>query len=252
MALNMILSVPSAIVGGAIGSMQLIVGGAAPSLHGAISCFSALTRWPLARRDRRRAQRRPRVVSGRRDYAGALCGLRRRGRGGTLRRREERLLRERRRGGRADAAKDVIHTSALHTCRIGDQSENRRRRRVYPRCEAAQTRTARMAARVFARRIRGGAAAQVAGVPAAKFDAASAPPPPDYANPDAWSALPGASTDKPADCFYIHPTAYFGEQWNAIVTTTLVPRRRSTSSTSASRRPPSTRAAESLRRATDR
>ena len=72
-----------------------------------------------------------------------------------------------------------------------------------------------MAARVFARRIRGGAAAQVAGVPASKFDAASAPPPPDYANRDAWSALPGASTDKPADCFYIHPTAYFGDQWNA-------------------------------------
>ena len=47
MALNMILSVPSAIVGGAIGSMQLIVGGAvgSPSLQkdGAISCFSALT-----------------------------------------------------------------------------------------------------------------------------------------------------------------------------------------------------------------
>ena len=45
--LNMILSVPSAIVGGAIGSMQLIVGGAvgSPSLQkdGAISCFSALT-----------------------------------------------------------------------------------------------------------------------------------------------------------------------------------------------------------------
>ena len=72
-----------------------------------------------------------------------------------------------------------------------------------------------MAARVFARRIRGGAAAQVAGVPAAEFDAASAPPPPDYANGDAWSALPGASTDKPADCFYIHTTAYFGDRWNA-------------------------------------
>ena len=72
-----------------------------------------------------------------------------------------------------------------------------------------------MAARVFARRIRGGAAAQVAGVPAAKFDAASAPPAPDYANRDAWSSLPSASTDKPADCFYIHPTAYFGDQWNA-------------------------------------
>lgn len=43
------------------------------------------------------------------------------------------------------------------------------------------------------------------------------PPAPDYADASAWSAYgdagEGASLD--ADVFYVHPTAYFGERWNA-------------------------------------
>jgi hypothetical protein len=64
-----------------------------------------------------------------------------------------------------------------------------------------------------------------------------APPAPDYANPDAWAALPQRADNAdrtpvaslpdnqstaPADVFFLHPTTYTGErgqkQWNAPVT----------------------------------
>ena len=70
-----------------------------------------------------------------------------------------------------------------------------------------------MAARL-ARRIHGVAAA-LAKTPESAFTAASAPPRPDYSTQGAWAALPGPSSHKPADCFYLHPTAYFGASWNA-------------------------------------
>lgn len=66
------------------------------------------------------------------------------------------------------------------------------------------------------------------------FDPAKAPPPPDYAQPDAWAALPTkddaadrvpkdlAETPSPArdrvDVFYIHPTGFDRrDNWNATV-----------------------------------
>jgi hypothetical protein len=58
--------------------------------------------------------------------------------------------------------------------------------------------------------------------PGAPFDAAAAPPAPDYADGAAWSALPGRvdaadarpdSVNPPADVFYVHPTSYLGSNW---------------------------------------
>jgi len=68
--------------------------------------------------------------------------------------------------------------------------------------------------------------------PRGAFDAAAAPPAPDYASPEAWAAWPGrpsAAGDTPAgtgandrqasakaDVFFIHPTTYvIGGAWNA-------------------------------------
>lgn len=66
--------------------------------------------------------------------------------------------------------------------------------------------------------------------PARPFNAAIAPPAPDYASPDAWAALPerpDAADQTPqgvedrqaqarADVFFIHPTTYFKKDgWNA-------------------------------------
>ena len=69
------------------------------------------------------------------------------------------------------------------------------------------------------------------GAPRAPFDARTAPPAPDYANPAAWLALPGrdglersapeglppiGEAEAPADVFFIHPTTYKGSDvWNA-------------------------------------
>lgn len=68
--------------------------------------------------------------------------------------------------------------------------------------------------------------------PTTRFAAAAAPRAPDYADPAAWSALPGlvhtadvvppslpaidrqAQQSAPADVFYIHPTSYVGGNWN--------------------------------------
>jgi hypothetical protein len=69
--------------------------------------------------------------------------------------------------------------------------------------------------------------------PRAGFDAAAAPPAPDYADDAQWSALPsradladrGPTGDPPidprlapADVFYLHPTSYVGPRWNAPTT----------------------------------
>jgi hypothetical protein len=92
------------------------------------------------------------------------------------------------------------------------------------------------------------------------------PPPPDYADDGAWSALPGrddagdpvptgtVAADQlaaPADVFYVHPTTYVGKRWNGPVddpgstpTPTGSPRR--------SRPPRSTAAAPCTPRATAR
>ena len=66
--------------------------------------------------------------------------------------------------------------------------------------------------------------------PSAPFGNLPIPSPPDYDNPDHWAAYPGkpgktemvpegtesVSDDRPADCFFIHPTSYFGSaSWNA-------------------------------------
>ena len=62
--------------------------------------------------------------------------------------------------------------------------------------------------------------------PEGDFDPAMAPAAPDYANDDAWAALP--ERDDPADempagvtrrgtgtaVFFVHPTSYFGKTWN--------------------------------------
>ncbi|HWA62397.1 MAG TPA: DUF3089 domain-containing protein, partial [Caulobacteraceae bacterium] len=70
------------------------------------------------------------------------------------------------------------------------------------------------------------------GAPRQPFDAAAAPPAPDYARPEAWAAWPGrpsAALETPegvgppiapeaarVDVFFIHPTTYLaGESWNA-------------------------------------
>lgn len=72
-------------------------------------------------------------------------------------------------------------------------------------------------------------AALTPGVP---FDPAAVPPPPDYDEPAHWSALPGridaddvevatlATIDPEralVDVFYVHPTSYLGDGWNARV-----------------------------------
>lgn len=69
--------------------------------------------------------------------------------------------------------------------------------------------------------------------PEGAFDPAKAPPPPDYADPSSWSALPerqdagdaapiGApAVDQqtaPVDVFYVHPTSYLGSGWNGPTT----------------------------------
>lgn len=62
------------------------------------------------------------------------------------------------------------------------------------------------------------------------FDASATPTAPDYAAPESWAALPETSDgadvslpelsavapgDAPADVFYVHPTTWVGEAWNA-------------------------------------
>lgn len=70
-------------------------------------------------------------------------------------------------------------------------------------------------------------------VPHARFDASLTPPAPDYSKPDNWAATPFARdnadtlplgsglTDRQesarADVFYIHPTSYNGQLWNAAI-----------------------------------
>src|SRR6185369_9051756 len=66
--------------------------------------------------------------------------------------------------------------------------------------------------------------------PRVTFDLETPPPPPDYAKPGNWSALPerddsadraptGAGTvdqlHTSVDVFYVHPTSYVGNRWNA-------------------------------------
>jgi hypothetical protein len=66
--------------------------------------------------------------------------------------------------------------------------------------------------------------------PRVAFSAQTAPPEPDYGNPANWSALPERvdSADQappgdpaldaraaPVDVFYVHPTSYVGNRWNA-------------------------------------
>ena len=68
--------------------------------------------------------------------------------------------------------------------------------------------------------------------PGAPFADEAPPPPPDYARPASWSALPerddsadraptGAAAVDPrhaaADVFYVHPTTHVGARWNAPV-----------------------------------
>ncbi len=60
--------------------------------------------------------------------------------------------------------------------------------------------------------------------PSAAFNAASAPPQPDYATPEAWAVrpakMPPGAWESPwgVDVFFIHPTtAYSGKSWNAPV-----------------------------------
>lgn len=65
--------------------------------------------------------------------------------------------------------------------------------------------------------------------PGVPFDSAVLPTPPDYTDPDAWSALPAredaadadvatlaaiAPNTAPVDVFYVHPTSYVGGNWN--------------------------------------
>lgn len=64
--------------------------------------------------------------------------------------------------------------------------------------------------------------------PGGEFDDAKVPPAPDYANPDAWLALPSrtdeadvslpelpAARDPQVDVFYLHPTSSIAARWNA-------------------------------------
>jgi len=75
-----------------------------------------------------------------------------------------------------------------------------------------------------------GALVRLAMTPRVPFDAEEPPPPPDYADPAHWSALPerdDAGDRRPAgapaaeqraaaaDVFYVHPTSYLGRRWNA-------------------------------------
>ncbi|HEX8437129.1 DUF3089 domain-containing protein [Archangium sp.] len=68
--------------------------------------------------------------------------------------------------------------------------------------------------------------------PRTPFSQASAPAPPDYTQPAAWSALPELQdladtvppsspginqSQAPVDVFYIHPTTYVGGEWNGPV-----------------------------------
>ncbi|MCA8979050.1 MAG: DUF3089 domain-containing protein, partial [Planctomycetes bacterium] len=70
-------------------------------------------------------------------------------------------------------------------------------------------------------------AALTPGVP---FALEAAPPPPDYDDPARWSALPGRvdaddvevatltaidPARAPVDVFYVHPTSYIADGWNA-------------------------------------
>lgn len=75
---------------------------------------------------------------------------------------------------------------------------------------------------------------RLAGPPSAPFSVETAPPAPDYANPDHWAALPsredGADVVPPdanlrdaqataqTDVFFVYPTSYFlGRTWNAAI-----------------------------------
>lgn len=58
--------------------------------------------------------------------------------------------------------------------------------------------------------------------PSGKYTANNAPPPPDYSEPAAWMPSPSVlpdnchtSREPAADCFFVHPTSYFGPEWNA-------------------------------------
>jgi hypothetical protein len=66
--------------------------------------------------------------------------------------------------------------------------------------------------------------------PDAAFDAAAAPPAPDYSLDTSWAALPGVEdpsdvtpagvtttteAEREVDAFFIHPTTYYGPTWNA-------------------------------------
>lgn len=68
--------------------------------------------------------------------------------------------------------------------------------------------------------------------PKGRFEQATPPSPPDYANPAHWSVLPGhdstalaglpavfpaPATPPSADVFYVHPTSYLGSGWNGPV-----------------------------------
>ena len=74
-----------------------------------------------------------------------------------------------------------------------------------------------------------GVAEMLTSQPPAAFDAAAAPPAPEYRNDDrCWAACGGAELvaldgmpappppdKRVADCFFVHPTSYFGASWNA-------------------------------------
>jgi hypothetical protein len=77
-----------------------------------------------------------------------------------------------------------------------------------------------------------GSLVRLAMTPRVSFDAEPAPPPPDYAAPGSWSALPERDDAADAlprgappadqlhagvDVFYVHPTSYLGRRWNAPV-----------------------------------
>ncbi|WP_434416151.1 DUF3089 domain-containing protein [Nannocystis pusilla] len=64
--------------------------------------------------------------------------------------------------------------------------------------------------------------------PGVPFDPANTPPPPDYAEPGTWSARPETAdaadaevegvtvaADPAVDVFYLHPTSFLGDAWNA-------------------------------------
>eukprot|EP00041_Stephanoeca_diplocostata_P040368 m.1639270 g.1639270 ORF g.1639270 m.1639270 type:complete len:440 (-) comp34201_c0_seq1:482-1801(-) len=72
-------------------------------------------------------------------------------------------------------------------------------------------------------------ATKIMGVPKYMFGEHPNPPPPDYGCDSAWACLPGKASmadlvpegehpipneDRLVDCFYVHPTSYYGYCWN--------------------------------------